>query len=182
MGISVSPPLFKRILQHRYGAGQHPELTSGRRAFSNRILPVTSDQFESSKVANKKSNLSSPRSAVSLPTSLPSLLPRRRRTAVVRFVDVSVRVYEVTTYYPDSAMQSTLEGGEEEAAAATPGTNNSPVRTLDWDYCDYSTKLPINQYEAFHREGPGIRSRTKAQLPKDFERLYRISRCHNTKL
>jgi hypothetical protein len=177
MGVSTSPPLFKRIFQHRQGASHCPELPGGRRAYSHRILPVTSDEFESSTLANKKSSLSAPRSAVSLPTSLPCLLPRRRRAAVVRFADVSVRVYEMTTYYPDAAAQSVPEGEETGTAApATPGSCDSPVWTMDWEYCDYSTKLPINQYEAFHREGCGIRSRTKAQLPRDFERLYRISR------
>jgi hypothetical protein len=179
MGVTVSPPLFKRIFQHHQGARDpyQPKLPRGRRAHSSRILPVTSDDFNPSKLS-KKSNLCSPRSAVSLPTSLPNLhlLPRRRRTAVVRFSDVSVRVYQVTTHYCYEVSRND-EVDEDEASSALV---EAPFWTLDWDYCDFATRLPINQFEAFHREGAGIRSRTKAQLPKDFERLYRISRSSNS--
>lgn len=166
MGVKVpSPPLFKRIfnLQHVDGA-RRPAL--GRKAHSNRILPVTTDE---PLTHQKKSSTSSPRSAVSLPVSLPNLKVRRgRRASVVRFSDVSVRVFEVTTYPP-----SPTPGAEEEVTAP----KEPVIWTLDWKYSDYSTSLPINQFEALHREGSGIRSRTKAQLPRDFERLYRLSRC-----
>jgi hypothetical protein len=168
MGVNApSPPFLKRIL-HFQGVEGARRPAFGRKAHSNRILPVTTDE---PLTREKKSSVSSPRSAVCLPVSLPNLatkVRRGRRAPVVQFSDVAVRVYEVTTY----PTLETSDGDEEATAQREP-----VIRTLDWKYSDYSTKLPINQFEAFHREGHGIRSRTRAQLPKDFERLYRLSRC-----
>jgi hypothetical protein len=168
MGVKApSPPLLKRIFHFQnVEAARHPAF--GRKAHSSRILPVTTDEPQ---FHEKKSSISSPRSALSLPVSLPNLtvkIRRGRRAPVVQFSDVTVRVYELTTYQP-----SPTSDGDEEATAP----NEPVIWMLDWKYSDYSTKLPINQFEAFHREGNGIRSRTRAQLPKDFERLYRLSRC-----
>jgi hypothetical protein len=168
MGVKApSPPFLKRIFHFQsVEAARRP--TFGRKAFSNRILPVTTDEPQ---FHEKKSSISSPRSALSLPVSLPNLtvkVRRGRRAPIVQFSDVAIRVFEVTTYPPSP----TSDGDEKEPAPKEP-----VIWTLDWKYSDYSTKLPINQFEAFHREGNGIRSRTRAQLPKDFERLYRLSRC-----
>jgi hypothetical protein len=168
MGVKApSPPLLKRIF-HFQSVEDSRRPAFGRKAHSNRILPVTTDE---PLTCEKKSSISSPRSAISLPVSLPNLavkVRRGRRAPVVHFSDVAVRIYELTTYPPSQTSES-----EEEAMAP----KEPVIWTLDWKYSDYSTRLPINQFETFHREGKGIRSRTRAQLPKDFERLYRLSRC-----
>lgn len=116
---------------------------------TQRIAPLSTNSLHTPYLDERKPNLPSPR-------SLGSLLARsRRRSPHVQFADVSVRVYEVTNYDTET---------------------DHPKQTLDWSYSEFSTKLPINQFEEYHREGVGLRSRTKAQLPKDFERHYRSKR------
>jgi len=122
----------------------------------------------------------------------------------LRFSDVSIRLYETTTYdvAPQTGTSEPKEEPKNEAASsffASPlvvcgGDTTMPTppsltfswdgkKTLDWKYSDADHgALPIQDFEDHHRRdtaGLGIkRSRTRTPLPRDFaERYRRAVRC-----
>lgn len=96
-----------------------------------------------------------------------------RRESRVRFSEVSIREYEVLRLL-DSSEEP--EDSEDNFSVSECDSDLMPISrgtTLDWQYRDTDRPLSINQYETHHRQGKGIRTRTRSKLPDDFEERYR---------